>query len=1153
MAINKVVYGNNTLVDLTEDTVTENKVLEGETFHDASGQKRTGSLVIPVQDVEVNGESVVDENGIAEVVVPVSGDVSTTDFFESYTGGKVKSLQMELSPIQDLHGYDSPWVGGSRKNKLPLTVENLKAWNTSGTWSGNSYERLGMIFTILTDDANNVISIDINGTTTSYPAFIIFKGTLNGSYILCRDNARGRVYVNGSQVNDGTSDYSFTASGETYEINLFTGAVTLNHQIVKPMLVLSTETDYTFAPYENICPISGHTEAKALDDGKNKANISSSTVGSNQKATVEYDNNIIRITATGTYARCGWLIPVEVGKTYTFSCKGITSAIGGTMVNIIYLGSADGTWNPSSPNYISHFQLSTELRDVNITFTATTNVCFIGAYVTSTATSGVMTLTDVQLELGSTTTPYVPYNGYQVTVNLGGTYYSGVLDIVTGVFVLDKAKAVTPTRGALDSSGKLYTINFSGGIIHNYNSTAIATPYVMCSHLDVDSLAGARDTRRKCICQYAGAIFIGGYVGEETALDNMLESADFSIVFELATPQTIQLTPQQILAIIGENHFSAPLEQQEIIEIIARNIAEFNEVIDDENISDKFTYSSEKLEDRLDEYVDKDAVEEKSATTEFTTINGGLLSSLKVSLSPVQNLHGYSKPWIGGAGKNLINQDGVDTNNGYKHKYYITQYGTEQSASGDWDILEYVKVEPSTTYTISGITPLPSNGLAEYDENKQLVNAFALVSTPFTFTTTANTHYIRTNRQYTTDDSIQLEKGSTATDYERYENICLISGHTQVDVDISNPNLVEEMQVGVWLGTTGNYSAVASYCCSKKFRIAPNNTYNVFATANATIGTDNAVLFYDENDNYLGENTGGLIKSTTVPFTFTAPSNAYYCALDLKVPLSNLLTAEIVADKEQVTVNLGGTYYSGTLDVVSGKLTDDGKKAVCVLDGTEGFSKSSTYQGSFYRNWNYFNPTGKVNGQIKCSHAKFVTLASGEYAYGKCTSDNSLNLWLGQPEWTTTDFHNYLATQYANGTPVTIEYEVNSPTETETQLSPTMVKALVGENHLSAPLGGQEITEAKYKEMFDFGDVLEVIGEDYFTLPLQTFTFTNKICNVNDNRVTSNSLVDVYFTSASMSSVEDAGITVESQNGKIVMTAEEQPVGTIQGRIKVVN
>lgn len=41
--INKVVFGNQTLMDLTQDTVTPEDVAEGKTFHDASGALRTGT------------------------------------------------------------------------------------------------------------------------------------------------------------------------------------------------------------------------------------------------------------------------------------------------------------------------------------------------------------------------------------------------------------------------------------------------------------------------------------------------------------------------------------------------------------------------------------------------------------------------------------------------------------------------------------------------------------------------------------------------------------------------------------------------------------------------------------------------------------------------------------------------------------------------------------------------------------------------------------------------------------------------------------------------------------------------------------------------------------------------------------------------------
>ena len=43
MAINKVIYGGNTLIDLTADTVIAAALLEGYTAHDRSGAAITGT------------------------------------------------------------------------------------------------------------------------------------------------------------------------------------------------------------------------------------------------------------------------------------------------------------------------------------------------------------------------------------------------------------------------------------------------------------------------------------------------------------------------------------------------------------------------------------------------------------------------------------------------------------------------------------------------------------------------------------------------------------------------------------------------------------------------------------------------------------------------------------------------------------------------------------------------------------------------------------------------------------------------------------------------------------------------------------------------------------------------------------------------------
>ena len=43
-AINKVIFGDNTLIDLTEDTVEPGALLSGFTAHDRSGNTITGTL-----------------------------------------------------------------------------------------------------------------------------------------------------------------------------------------------------------------------------------------------------------------------------------------------------------------------------------------------------------------------------------------------------------------------------------------------------------------------------------------------------------------------------------------------------------------------------------------------------------------------------------------------------------------------------------------------------------------------------------------------------------------------------------------------------------------------------------------------------------------------------------------------------------------------------------------------------------------------------------------------------------------------------------------------------------------------------------------------------------------------------------------------------
>lgn len=82
MAINKVIFGNQILVDLTNDTITPEDLRSGIIAHDKSGALITGSM-IPVNEnifvtktITQNGTySAIDDNadGYSSVIVNISG------------------------------------------------------------------------------------------------------------------------------------------------------------------------------------------------------------------------------------------------------------------------------------------------------------------------------------------------------------------------------------------------------------------------------------------------------------------------------------------------------------------------------------------------------------------------------------------------------------------------------------------------------------------------------------------------------------------------------------------------------------------------------------------------------------------------------------------------------------------------------------------------------------------------------------------------------------------------------------------------------------------------------------------------------------------------------------------------------------------------
>lgn len=167
-----------------------------------------------------------------------------------------KSVVVSIDPVQDLHGYDHPWPAGGGKNKLQVTA-------TSQTIRG-------VTFTV-NDDG----TITANGTATANIVFTVaYIDFASGSYLLNGTPSGGststyyiRVYNSNTQTpkNSTTRDVPFAAEEgfNRVDIRVLNG-VSFNNLVFKPMIRLASETDATFAPYSNICAITGWTGANVV-------------------------------------------------------------------------------------------------------------------------------------------------------------------------------------------------------------------------------------------------------------------------------------------------------------------------------------------------------------------------------------------------------------------------------------------------------------------------------------------------------------------------------------------------------------------------------------------------------------------------------------------------------------------------------------------------------------------------------------------------------------------------------------------------------------------------------------------------------------------------------------------------------------------------
>ena len=469
--------------------------------------------------------------------------------FEDRTGGNIlENLNIAIDPVQDLHGYDSPWVGGAGKNKLNVT--------------GTTQEISGVTFTVNSDG-----SVKANGTATANAVFYlnssfeitdsqeyIFSGCTGGAAATYRMEAYYRNSSNtslGTVVNySGDTRFKLSDKANCVKINTFIIVVmsgaTVNNVVFKPMVRLASVSDSSFAPYANICPITGFTEAKITRAGKNLL-----PNGLYNYETV-YINNGITFTrnADGSVTTVG----TASANTFYTLCNGyvfkagsyrLSGGVSDNAIISLRLGTTGGTQVAGSSS----------LESATFTFAEDT-AC--GAIIRIASGTTVNDTFYPMLRLTDSEPGYEPYykTTYPISFSSAGTVYGGTLDVGTGVLSVDKATVDLGTLSwVYDSSVPRFYSQDLNSIIKKATNPDIEGEFY-CSGYKRVSFTKLYNTQKEdgTIAESsAGAISIINR--NYSAAQNFKTSlSGIQLVYTLETPTTYQLTSTQVTTILNQNN-----------------------------------------------------------------------------------------------------------------------------------------------------------------------------------------------------------------------------------------------------------------------------------------------------------------------------------------------------------------------------------------------------------------------------------------------------------------------------------------------------------------------------------------------------------------------------------------------------------------------
>lgn len=473
----------------------------------------------------------------------------------------ISNLSVAVEPVQDLHGYDSPWPAGGGVNKYPILIGADTFVDNTGAAHSNDNGTLVINCAAQTNSGVYAhTQSQIRQLPADYTGAICYSFSIKASTtatILAGYERFGYQNISATTSWQRVSITS-TADGSQSAFVVYTrsGAVTVE---VKDFQFEIGSTAHDYAPYSNLCPISGWSEVGIERAGVNLIttqyahwNNSSSDTVNGVKYSIGDDGGI---TFTGTATAVTRLtldynaLLLIAGNTYTLSVEGATS---------------DFRWISTGGPSSTGFEYTSMFGDFSKSYTITRNVHPQYMFIDVASGATVNTTVYIQLELGQTATNYYPYAGNTYTIQLGQTFYGGTLDAVNGTLTVDRAVHTFDGTEVFSGDGA------ANAVVPRWNyfvAGPIYTGYGISNMLKrADSYASIRNTPFSMSIG-AGYRILLNPEGKTYANTNAAAKAiaawctdmynagtPLQVCYGLATPIEIPLTPTQIATIAGQTN-----------------------------------------------------------------------------------------------------------------------------------------------------------------------------------------------------------------------------------------------------------------------------------------------------------------------------------------------------------------------------------------------------------------------------------------------------------------------------------------------------------------------------------------------------------------------------------------------------------------------